>query len=259
MLFCDTKQTGQNITLSLWIFFTKVSERIKTTVIGFIHFNISGYSLDIVRDIKAKCSNVFFRFDFYCINQCYVWYYNYTAEQRDHSFYWSMLTQWMLETAALSVCFHIWTRTFTFVTLSIMWCPSLIDGQPLFYSSGKQEPDLLMKQEKHTERDRGRCEEGEYVRYNWCKWAIQFQWCHSVQTLSTLRWCCMLVLRCSCICCFHFPTVIKKKEICFRFCLTLHSLITRWDEIIRTKITFLISQHFPTIPGTFFFFFLQKL
>lgn len=211
LLFCDTKQTGQNITLSLWIFFTKVSERIKTTVIGFIHFNISGYSLDIVRDIKAKCSNVFFRFDFYCINQCYVWYYNYTAEQRDHSFYWSMLTQWMLETAALSVCFHIWTRTFTFVTLSIMWCPSLIDGQPLFYSSGKQEPDLLMKQEKHTERDRGRCEEGEYVRYNWCKWAIQFQWCHSVQTLSTLRLCCMLVLRCSCICCFHFPTVIKKK------------------------------------------------
>ena len=53
--------------------------------------------------------------------------------------------------------------------------------------------DETRETDRDRDRDRGRSEEGEYVRYNWCKWGIQFQWCHSLQTLSTLRCCCMCV------------------------------------------------------------------
>lgn len=56
---------------------------------------------------------------------------------------------------------------------------------------------------------RGRREGGEYVRYNCCKWGIQFQWCHPVQTLPSQR--CTLC-RAAAFALLFLPTVKKKKK-----------------------------------------------
>lgn len=81
-----------------------------------------------------------------------------------------------------------------------------------------------------NQRDRQKKTEGEHVRYNMCKWGIQFQWCHSLQTVYSkmllhVCMCCMHVLHWSCICHLFF-SFCKKKEYVYapqtKFCVTLY-------------------------------------
>lgn len=133
--------------------------------------------------------------DIYCINQCNVGYN--TAEQMDHSCHWSMQTQWN----AWSSCRCEDRKIFPHLIKNQHFHLRCVPSCGVLLSTAVNFSFIPVAKNNQSfswnQRDRQKKTEGEHVRYNMCKWGIQFQWCHSLQTLSTLRCCCM----CACVAC----------------------------------------------------------